>query len=197
MPVDHYENFPVASLLLPARLREPIEAIYAFARSADDIADEGDAAPVERLAHLNDYRRALDRIEQGDAPHDADVRPAGRATFARTPCRCSRSAICSMPSARTSARRATRISTTCSTTAGARPIRSGACCCTSIAPTRPPISRQSDAICTSLQLINFWQDVAHRLARTTASTCRRRNGALRGERSPTRRTAGATIAGVH
>ena len=44
MSVDHYENFPVASLLLPARLREPVNAIYAFARSADDIADEGEAA---------------------------------------------------------------------------------------------------------------------------------------------------------
>ena len=43
MPVDHYENFPVASILLPARLRQPIEVIYRFARSADDIADEGDA----------------------------------------------------------------------------------------------------------------------------------------------------------
>ena len=42
MSVDHYENFPVASLLLPARLREPVTAIYAFARSADDMADEGD-----------------------------------------------------------------------------------------------------------------------------------------------------------
>jgi phytoene/squalene synthetase len=43
MPVDHYENFPVASLLLPRRLRRPIEAIYRFARGADDIADEGEA----------------------------------------------------------------------------------------------------------------------------------------------------------
>ena len=43
VPVDHYENFPVASWLLPKRLRQPIEAIYRFARSADDIADEGDA----------------------------------------------------------------------------------------------------------------------------------------------------------
>ncbi|MEI7432490.1 MAG: squalene/phytoene synthase family protein, partial [Betaproteobacteria bacterium] len=44
MPVDHYENFPVASFLLPKRLRHPIEAIYRFARGADDIADEGDAS---------------------------------------------------------------------------------------------------------------------------------------------------------
>ena len=50
MPVDHYENFPVASFLVPAHLRRPIEAIYRFARSADDIADEGEATSDERLA---------------------------------------------------------------------------------------------------------------------------------------------------
>ena len=54
MPVDHYENFPVASLLLPRRLRPAVEAIYAFARSADDLADEGDASPAQRLAALHD-----------------------------------------------------------------------------------------------------------------------------------------------
>ena len=43
MPVEHYENFPVASFLLPRRMRRPIEAIYRFARGADDIADEGEA----------------------------------------------------------------------------------------------------------------------------------------------------------
>ncbi|MDR2207398.1 MAG: squalene synthase HpnC [Azoarcus sp.] len=63
MPINHYENFPVASLLLPASLREPIEAIYAFARGADDIADEGDAAPQKRLEELNTYRSALEAIE--------------------------------------------------------------------------------------------------------------------------------------
>ena len=40
MSVDHYENFPVASILMPKRLRKPVEAIYHFARAADDIADE-------------------------------------------------------------------------------------------------------------------------------------------------------------
>src|ERR1041384_2979793 len=45
VPVDHYENFPVASFLLPAPLRRPVEIIYRFARSADDFADEGSAPP--------------------------------------------------------------------------------------------------------------------------------------------------------
>ena len=61
MPVDHYENFPVASWLLPARLRPPIEAIYAFARGADDIADEGEMPDAARLEGLERYRQALDR----------------------------------------------------------------------------------------------------------------------------------------
>jgi phytoene/squalene synthetase len=65
MPVDHYENFPVASFLLPRRLVPAVEAIYAFARSADDLADEGDATPAERLAPAR-LRRALGRIERGE-----------------------------------------------------------------------------------------------------------------------------------
>ena len=47
---NHYENFPVGSILLPRRLRRPIHAVYAFARTADDIADEGNATPAERQA---------------------------------------------------------------------------------------------------------------------------------------------------
>jgi phytoene/squalene synthetase len=68
VPVEHYENFPVASWLLPRALRPPIEAIYAFARGADDIADEGDADEAERLAGLDRYVRALDAIEAGTTP---------------------------------------------------------------------------------------------------------------------------------
>jgi hydroxysqualene synthase len=57
--VDHYENFPVASWLTPARLRPAIVAIYWFARTADDIADEGDATAAERLADLAAFRTDL------------------------------------------------------------------------------------------------------------------------------------------
>ncbi len=65
MAVDHYENFPVASILLPATLREPVAAIYGFARSADDFADEGDLSPQQRSALLAGYQAELDAIEQG------------------------------------------------------------------------------------------------------------------------------------
>jgi squalene synthase HpnC len=69
--VNHYENFPVASVLLPKRLRRPVELIYAFARSADDFADEGDDPPQTRLHNLEQYERELDRIEQGKTPQNA------------------------------------------------------------------------------------------------------------------------------
>lgn len=66
--VTHYENFPVASLLCPPHLRQPIAAIYAFARAADDLADEGDAGPQERLADLAAYGAELQSIAAGHPP---------------------------------------------------------------------------------------------------------------------------------
>ncbi|MDO8283827.1 MAG: squalene synthase HpnC [Rhodoferax sp.] len=58
-PITHYENFPVASFLCPAHLRAPIAAIYHFARTADDIADEGDATAAQRIEELQAYRQDL------------------------------------------------------------------------------------------------------------------------------------------
>lgn len=70
MPVDHYENFPVASILLPRRLVPAVEAIYAFARSADDLADEGDALPAQRLACLDHYEAQLATLARGEPLHE-------------------------------------------------------------------------------------------------------------------------------
>src|SRR4051812_45239300 len=55
----HYENFPVASFLLPAAMRPHVAAVYAFARVADDIADEGSAAPDARRRQLADWQARL------------------------------------------------------------------------------------------------------------------------------------------
>ncbi|CAG0969520.1 15-cis-phytoene synthase [Methylophilaceae bacterium] len=65
---SHYENFPVASALLPMHLRKPIGMIYAFARQADDFADEGNLATEERLSLLNGFRRELARIHAKTTP---------------------------------------------------------------------------------------------------------------------------------
>ena len=74
MSVEHYENFPVASVLLPRPLRHPVAVIYRFARTADDFADEGDRPAAERLALLEGYREELRRLAAG--------RPTGSALFA-------------------------------------------------------------------------------------------------------------------
>ncbi len=63
---SHYENFPVASRLLPKKLRLPIAVIYTFAREADDLADEGDASPDERLAALDAFSDQLDAIGRSE-----------------------------------------------------------------------------------------------------------------------------------
>ena len=67
MNPGHYENFPVGSIFLPNRLRAPIRAIYAFARSADDFADEGDDTAEVRLAKLAAYHEYLHALERGEA----------------------------------------------------------------------------------------------------------------------------------
>ena len=65
MSVDHYENFPVASWLCPPALRGAVVAIYHFARTADDIADEGNATAAQRRGDLAHYRRALQAAADG------------------------------------------------------------------------------------------------------------------------------------
>src|SRR5688572_25803633 len=71
MGINHYENFPVGSLLLPPQFRYPVARIYRFAREADDFADEGDAPDAVRLEQLERFRGQLRRIERGHAP-DSD-----------------------------------------------------------------------------------------------------------------------------
>ena len=102
MGVGHYENFPVASLLLPARLRPAVRAIYRFARTADDVADEGDALPADRLrgtagaaaANSTRWTRPDTRWPDLAARRGANTR-----------CRCLCSTTCCPPSRRTSTTR--------------------------------------------------------------------------------------------
>ena len=68
---QHYENFPVASRLMPKFARPHVAAVYAFARIADDFADEGTREPAARVALLDDWRRRLHAAAQGGATPDA------------------------------------------------------------------------------------------------------------------------------
>jgi squalene synthase HpnC len=159
MAVNHYENFPVASVLLPPRLRRPVALIYRFAREADDFADEGDAPADVRLRQLDEFRLQLSKLESGARPeipwfselgdvivqhglpiepfHDLlsafsqDVVKARYATYAEVLDYCRRSA---------------------------NPV--GRLLLALYGAAHPRHLAWSDAICTSLQLINFLQDIA-------------------------------------
>ena len=150
----HYENFPVASRLLPKSMRPHVAAIYAFARGADDIADEPGPSPGERLALLDEWQARLhapprdavftalaDTREKFDLPVELfedllsafrqDVTTPRYATWAALIDYCRRSA-------NPVGRLVLRI-------AGYR---------------RQDLDECSDAVCTALQLTNFWQDLA-------------------------------------
>jgi squalene synthase HpnC len=167
MPIDHYENFPVASLLLPRRLRQPVSVIYRFARSADDIADEGDASASERLDALRGYALQLERIRLG-LPALAQPAPALFTQLAQVierhsldiqPFRDLLSAF-SQDAVTTRYETFERVLDYCSRSAN--PV--GRIMLALYRADRVQYQAWSDQICTALQLINFWQDVAVDLA---------------------------------
>jgi squalene synthase HpnC len=159
MSVDHYENFPVASLLLPPELRRPIEVIYRFARSADDIADEGDATPAQRLAALNAYRDELTRIEAGGTPQTPLFVALAEVIAAyNLPIQLCRDLLDAFAQDVVKTRYADYPELLDYCRRSANPV--GRLVLHLFGRTEPKHLDQSDCICTALQLINFWQDVA-------------------------------------
>lgn len=159
MPVDHYENFPVASILLPKRLRPAVEAIYAFARSADDLADEGDATPEQRLAALTAYESALDRIAQGGTEHAPMFeRLAQVVREYELPLRPLYDLLSAFKQDVTVSRYATYEALLDYCARSANPV--GFMMLHLYGAADEQNVRDSDAICSALQVINFLQDVA-------------------------------------
>lgn len=159
MPVDHYENFPVASLLVPAPLRQPIEVIYRFARSADDIADEGEATPEQRLADLAAYQAELDRIASGQTPlTPLFVELAAVIAKRRLPIQLFRDLLDAFAQDVVKKRYADFPELLDYCRRSANPV--GRLVLHLFGRTEPERLAQSDCICTALQLINFLQDVA-------------------------------------
>ena len=152
MSVGHYENFPVASLLLPARLRHPVEVIYRFARSADDFADEGDDPPGLRLEKLNDYRRQL---EAPSAPLFHEVRKIIREH--ELPLSLFRDLLDAFAQDVTKKRYADFAEVLDYCRRSANPV--GRLLLHLFKRTSESDLARSDAICSALQLVNFWQDV--------------------------------------
>lgn len=170
-PVTHYENFPVASWLCPPHLRAPIAAIYHFARTADDLADEGSAAPDARLADLAAYRADLHAVAAQRAPsprwagvfgplaaqmqaHALPVQPLDDllSAFAQDVAMTrDGAAYADWPALLDYCRRS------------ANPV--GRLLLHLYGVTGEAALAESDAICTALQLINFWQDLSVDIAR--------------------------------
>ncbi len=170
-PSEHYENFPVASVLCPPRLRPPVAAIYWFARTADDIADEGDASADQRLDDLAIYRHDLLAIARGQGHcgrWPAVFEPLATAIAAfRLPT----GPLADLLDA---------FEQDVVYTAAARRYQTDAelldYCRRSANPVGrlllhlygihdPQAAAQSDLVCTALQLINFWQDLRRDIAR--------------------------------
>jgi phytoene synthase len=159
MAVDHYENFPVASLLLPAHLRAPVTAIYRFARHADDLADEGDLPQGQRLAGLQALDADLTRIERGDAPREAVCVPLAPVIRAHDlPLALFRDLLSAFRQDVVQTRYASFHELRDYCRRSANPV--GRLMLRLYGADSEPNRIMSDDICTSLQLINHWQDVA-------------------------------------
>jgi len=173
--ITHYENFPVASWLCPPHLRAPIAAIYWFARTADDLADEGDASPQQRLDDLAAFRADLLIAAKGEAASSSissrwpQVFQPLRATIAKF----------SLPIKHLDDLLSAFEQDICKTRDGqgyANDAELHDYCARSANPvgrlllhlygiTDSQALRYSDNICTALQLINFWQDISQDIPR--------------------------------
>jgi len=164
MAVSHYENFPVASLVMPRRFRAPVSAIYWFAREADDIADEGDAAPEARLLGLHERSLELDRIARGETPRTALFRTlAGHVRTYRLPLQPFRDLLDAFAQDVTRTRYGTFTEVLDYCRRSADPV--GRLMLHLYGDPTPDNLACSDRICSSLQLINFLQDVDNDYAR--------------------------------
>ncbi|WP_418320607.1 squalene synthase HpnC [Piscinibacter sakaiensis] len=159
--VDHYENFPVASLLCPPRLRPAVAAIYWFARTADDLADEGDVPAAQRLADLAAYRADLLAVAAGNPPG-----PRWQGVFTRLgpviaewslPLRPFTDLLSAFEQDVTKHRYRDRAELLDYCRRSADPV--GRLLLHLYRVDDADALRQSDAICSALQLINFWQDL--------------------------------------
>jgi phytoene synthase len=150
--VGHYENFPVASLLLPASLRRPVEIIYRFARSADDIADEGDDPADVRLRKLDAFRAQL------AAPQEPLFRDVAKIIQQHgLPVQLFADLLDAFSQDVTKKRYENYSTVLDYCRRSANPV--GRLLLHLFKRTTDSDLQRSDAICTALQLINFWQDV--------------------------------------
>ena len=165
--VNHYENFPVASVLCQAHLRPAVTAIYGFARTADDLADEGDTSPEQRLADLAAYRRDLAAVVAGEAPSprwlSVFVALSQAMSQHALPVRLLSDLLDAFEQDVVQQRYADRGELLDYCRRSANPVGRLLLHLYGIGDTQS--LARSDAICTALQLANFWQDLGVDTAR--------------------------------
>ena len=160
----HYENFPVASRLLPRPMRPHVAAVYAYARVADDLADEGAAPPAERLAQLNAWQRRLHAavaVERSDtAPHEHEdlivVALAHSIRLLDLPIALFDDLLSAFAQDTMTTRYASWDDVLDYCRRSANPV--GRLVLRIAGYRDATLDQSSDALCTALQLTNFWQD---------------------------------------
>lgn len=161
---SHYENFPVASVFVPRAMRPHIAAIYAFARTADDIADEGHAASGARVARLDTWLRELHSAvaapDRDGAPRSGAPAIVALAASIRTlglPIGLFDDLVSAFTQDAVTTRYDTWADVMDYCRRSANPV--GRLVLRVAGVVDEARDRQSDAVCTALQLTNFWQDL--------------------------------------
>jgi squalene synthase HpnC len=166
MSVNHYENFPVASLVLPARLRADVVNLYRFARAADDIADEGQMTAQQRREQLGQFRDALLTVVNDPTLRTTGVQTldpifmplSDSITRHQLPVDQLNNLLCAFEQDTIKSRYANETELMDYCQRSANPV--GRLMLQLFEQTDTQSLMQSDAICTALQRINFLQDVA-------------------------------------
>ncbi len=154
----HYENFPVASLVLPADRRPAIAAVYAFARSADDMADEGDLPESERLRRLDEWQRKLENAIAGSTDHPVFEALADTIARYHIPPQLFRDLILAFRQDVVKHKFENFVELLAYCRCSANPV--GRIVLHIFEDDQAENLVFSDAICTALQLANFWQDMS-------------------------------------
>ncbi len=155
---EHYENFPVASRFLPADKRPSIAAIYAFARTADDFADEPGYTPAERIENIQRWEKMLDDCYRGESTHPVFIALGETVERFQIPAELFHNLLTAFRSDVTTHRYETfeHVLEYCSNSAN--PV--GRLVLMLFNYRSELLMMHSDNICTALQLTNFWQDVS-------------------------------------
>jgi phytoene synthase len=163
LATEHYENFPVGSLFAPRRLRPSVHAIYAFARVADDFADEGSLLPEDRLQRLQEWQEQLNACFSGEAVHPVFVALADTVHKLKLPKKPFDDLLEAFRMDVTTHRYKSFDDVLTYCRHSADPV--GRLVLRIFGFASEHLDALSDSLCTSLQLTNFWQDLALDLKR--------------------------------